>query len=93
MHASTVIAKAVFAMRASSRPMLPYPMIPRVALRTGAGRNSGQRWSSGGQPPVACHATMRGTRWARASSTVIAYSAMVAACTPLVVVSGIALCV
>jgi hypothetical protein len=30
---------------------------------------------------------MRGTRWARARRTVIAYSAMVAACTPLLVVS------
>jgi len=36
---------------------------------------------------------MRGTRCARASSIVIAYSAMVAACTPLVVVIGTVLCV
>jgi hypothetical protein len=34
---------------------------------------------------------MRGTRWQRARSAVTAYSAMVAACTPLVVVSGTAL--
>ena len=68
-------------------------MMPSVAPRTSAGTNSSQRRSSGGQPPRRCHSTMRGTRWARASSMVTAYSAIVAACTPLVVVSGIAVSV
>ncbi len=63
-------------------------MMPSVAPRTSDGTKSGQRCSSGGQPPRPCHSTMRGTRWASASSIVTAYSAMVAACTPLVVVSG-----
>ena len=68
-------------------------MMPSVAPRTSVGTNSDQRCSSGGQPPRFCHSTMRGTRWASASSTVIAYSAMVAACTPLVVVRVTALSV
>ena len=63
-------------------------MMPSVAPLTSDGTKSGQRCSSGGQPPRPCHSTMRGTRWARARSMVIAYSATVAACTPLVVVSG-----
>jgi hypothetical protein len=67
-------------------------MIPRRRPRTSLGTNSGQRCSSGGHSRVACHSTIRGTRWARASSAVIAYSAIVAACTPLAVMSGIALC-
>jgi hypothetical protein len=58
---------------------------------TDLGRHEqGQRSRSGGQVFRACHSTMCGTRWARARMTVIAYSAIVAAWTPLVVVSGIA---
>ena len=44
-----------------------------------------------GQLPFIRHSTMRGTRWASARITVSAYSAIVAACTPLVVVIAIAL--
>ena len=68
-------------------------MMPSVAPRSSVGTKSGQRCSSAGQPPRARHSTMRGTRWARASRTASAYSAMVAACTPLVVVSGSSLAV
>jgi hypothetical protein len=87
------MANAVFARRASSRPMLPYPMMPSVAPRTSVGTKRGQRCSSGGQAPFACHSTMRGTRCASASTIVSAYSAMVAPCTPLEVTSGRALSV
>jgi hypothetical protein len=66
--------------------------MPSVAPRTSLGTNSGHRSSSGGHVPRPCHSTMRGTRWASASSTVIAYSAMVAAWTPLAVTRGMALC-
>ena len=62
--------------------------MPSVAPRTSAGTNSGQRCSSGGQAPFACHSSIVGTRCASASSIVNAYSATEAACTPLVVVSG-----
>ena len=48
---------------------------------------------AGGQPPFACHSTIRGTRCASASSIVIAYSAIVAACTPLAVTMGMVLSV
>jgi hypothetical protein len=63
-------------------------MMPRAAPRISVGTKSGQRSRSGGQPPRAFHSTIRGTRCASASSTVIVYSAMVAAWTPLVVVSA-----
>ena len=80
---------AVFTIRASSRPILPYPITPSVASRSSVGTNSGQRCSSGGQRPFIRHSTIRGTRCASARIAVSAYSAMVAACTPLVVVMGI----
>ena len=67
--------------------------MPSVAPRISLGTKSGQRCSSGGHPPLPFHSTMRGTRCASASITVSAYSAMVAACTPLVVVSATALSV
>ena len=64
-----------------------------MAVGLSVGTNSDQRCPSGGQVPRACHSSMRGTRCASASTTVIAYSAIVAACTPLAVARGIALCV